>query len=648
MTPGASSHQEDLLDRVLGPHPPCFALLHRPDAVGDRVEVLIGDVTEVPQLADLPLPARGNGGPRHELLALVPYRQLSERGFTCHDDGSPLLALTVCEQASYAARDALPRLPDTSIAVTGGGFDVADEAYATIVRDILAQEIGQGVGANFVIKRSFTAEVPGFTPHDAISLFRRLMTGERGAYWTFVVHTGKRVFVGATPERHVSLFDGTAVMNPISGTLRYPPDGPKLPDVMEFLADPKEIGELYMVVDEELKMMARITERGGRVVGPFLKEMATLAHTEYLIEGRTTHDMREILRETMFAPTVTGSPLKSACRVIHAYEPRGRGYYSGVAALISRDINGARSMDSVILLRTAQITDGHLDIAVGATLVRDSDPFSEVAETHAKARSLLGAFGIQEGRGPSARRAADLSSHPEVRSALAARNRDLAPFWLDRSTPHSSASAIPALAARRALIVDAEDTFTAMLGHQLRALGLDVEVCGYTEADLDGQHDLVVMGPGPGDPRDVSDPKIARLRVLLRRLLDGGTRFLAVCLNHQVLGLLLGFDAVRRARPNQGVRKDIDFFGRRVGMGFYNTFALTSGSDEVHCEGVGTVRVSRDLHTGQVHGLAGPRFRSMQFHPESVLSRHGMSVLSETVTALLPVTDEGKTEPVKL
>ena len=44
---------------------------------------------------------------------------------------------------------------------------------------------------------------------------------ERGAYWTFVVHTGTRTLVGASPERHVSVDDGLVMMNPISGTFRH-------------------------------------------------------------------------------------------------------------------------------------------------------------------------------------------------------------------------------------------------------------------------------------------------------------------------------------------------------------------------------------------------------------------------------------------
>ena len=104
--------------------------------------------------------------------------------------------------------------------------------------------------------------------------------------------------------------------------------------------------------------MARICDAGVRVVGPSLKEMARLAHTEYFIEGAHPRDPREILRETLFAPTVTGSPLENACRVIARYEPEGRGYYSGVVALIGRDARGARTLDSAILIRTADIDRG--------------------------------------------------------------------------------------------------------------------------------------------------------------------------------------------------------------------------------------------------------------------------------------------------
>ncbi|WP_175607688.1 anthranilate synthase family protein [Peterkaempfera bronchialis] len=622
---------KDPLDRILAEQPPAFALLHRPEATGaGLLDVLIGEVSTPGTLAAIPLPedhpGRPDGGPGHEMLVLMPYRQIAERGFSCADDGEPLIALTVTEQAVMPLAEVSARIPDVPIELSGRHFDVDDAAYAETVRRVIADEIGEGAGANFVIKRSFVADITDYTPAGALALFRRLLERESGAYWTFVVHTGDRTFVGATPERHISVHGGTAVMNPISGTYRYPASGPSLPEVMDFLADRKEADELYMVVDEELKMMARICETGGRVVGPYLREMARLAHTEYFIEGRTSHDPREILRETMFAPTVTGSPLESAARVIARYEPEGRGYYSGVAALIGRDRSGGRSLDSAILIRTADINAaGRVRIGVGATLVRHSDPASEVAETRAKAAGLIAAL---EADGQP-----QFGSHPSVRDALEQRNSSIADFWLaqDAERDHSR----PGLLGRRVLVVDAEDTFTSMIGHQLRSLGLEVTVRRFDEPYRFDGYDLVVMGPGPGDPRETGHPKIAHLRSALRRLLEERRPFLAVCLSHQVLSLALGLELVRREVPNQGVQREVDLFGARERVGFYNTFAARSLADGFECPGVGPVEVSRDAGTGEVHALRGPHFATMQFHAESVLTQDGVRIVGDLIAGVL-------------
>lgn len=627
---------QELLERILAGQEPAFALLYRPETGWpDRVDVLGGAVTEVARLADIPLAADpvATGRDEHEVLAVVPYRQIAERGFAAADDGAPLLALTVRAQASLPLAELLSQLPELDIELVDGTYDVDDPAYAEVVRQILAKEIGNGEGANFVIRRAFVADISDYTPAAALTFFRRLLEHERGAYWTFVIHTGGRTFVGATPERHVSLSGGVAVMNPISGTYRYPESGPTLTGVLSFLADPKEANELYMVVDEELKMMARITESGGRVTGPHLMEMARLAHTEYFIEGETDRDPREILRETLFAPTVTGSPLESAAKVISRYEPQGRGYYSGLVALIGRDAEGGRTMDSSILIRTAEISAaGRLNIGVGATLVRDSKPESEVAETAAKVAGLLAALGTKAAAAKPATEPVRFAEHPDVLAALDQRNIALAPFWL--ADTEARKRPVPELAGRRVLVVDAEDTFTAMWDHQLRSLGLTVTVRRFDQDYSFDGYDLVVLGPGPGDPQEVTHPKIAHLHRATRQLLAAGRPFLSVCLSHQVLSTVLGFDLVRRDMPNQGVARKIDLFGRTELVGFYNTFAGRTDQNRAELP-VGTVEVSRDPETGQIHALRGPGFRSMQFHPESVLSQDGLSIITRTLTDLL-------------
>jgi len=434
-------------------------------------------------------------------------------------------------------------------------------------------------------------------------------------------------------------------MNPISGTYRYPADGASLPDLLAFLANGKESNELYMVLDEELKMMAAICPDGGRVVGPFLKEMSHLAHTEYFIEGRSGLDIGSMLRHTLFAPTVTGSPVENACRVIARYEPSGRGYYSGVLALIGSSESGLPSLDSAIMIRTAQVDlGGRLALGVGSTIVRDSDPLGEAAETRAKASGMLAAIGCRPEspsgppRAPAER--VRLAEHPLVGLALARRNAGLARFWLREPGP---AADRPTAAEQltgshgRVLVIDAEDTFTAMLATQIARCGPEVVIRDYREPLEQDGFDLAVLGPGPGDPDQRDHPKIAILHRHLRQLLARRQPILGICLGHQILCGHLGLPLRRRPVPDQGVQRTVSLFGKEVRVGFYCTFTARSDVDEQWSSDLGaSVDISRDVATGEIYGLHGPGLRSYQFHPESILSTDGFAILADALRALLP------------
>ncbi|MFJ8092158.1 anthranilate synthase family protein [Streptomyces griseofuscus] len=612
----------DLRDLLSDPRP--FALLRRrvPGRAEHPVEVLIGPVGSRDRLAELP----------DEGLALVPFRQIRERGFDVRDDGTPLLVLTPEESYEIPLDEALRRLPAHEVRVEGDGFDVGDEEYAGIVGRVLEEEIGGGEGANFVIRRTYEGEIPGFGRADALALFRRLLEGERGAYWTFVVHTGDRTLVGASPEVHVRMSGGTVVMNPISGTYRYPAEGPTPEHLLDFLADGKEIEELSMVVDEELKMMCTVGDMGGVVVGPRLKEMAHLAHTEYELRGKSSLDAREVLRETMFAATVTGSPVQNACRVIERHEVGGRGYYAGALALLGRDAGGTQTLDSPILIRTADIgADGRLRVPVGATLVRGSEPAGEVAETHAKAAGVLAALGVRPGRPRAERKLPRLADDPRVRAALDGRRSALAPFWLRMQQPAAEVSG-------HALVVDGEDTFTAMLAHLLRATGLAVTVRRYDEPGLRAavlaHEGPVVLGPGPGDPSDLADPKMRFLRELARTVLrEHRHGVLGVCLGHELLAAELGLEIVRKEVPYQGAQTEIELFGRPETVGFYNSFTARCDEEAARELAAHGIEVSRAAN-GEVHAVRGPGFAGVQFHPESVLTLDGVAIVGESMGRL--------------
>ena len=306
----------------------------------------------------------------------------------------------------------------------------------------------------------------------------------------------------------------------------------------------------------------------------------------------------------------------------------------------------SHDLDAPILIRTAYLVDGRLRVPVGATLVRHSDPYGEVSETHGKAAGVLGAIGAVPRDAPAALVAAApaldedapaprprlLADDPAIATLLASRNARLAAFWLN---PQDAAGTGP-LAGRTAIVVDAEDRFTTMLAHQLRHLGLEVEIVPWnvvTDQQLDDA-DLVVSGPGPGDPRDPASPRMRRMREVVAHRRATGRPLLAVCLSHQILADSLGIELAPLAAPHQGLQRTVDLFGMPASIGFYNTFTARV---EPGTERVGETEVAADA-AGDVYALRGPGYASVQGHLESILSRDGMATLERLVShALTPV-----------
>jgi phenazine biosynthesis protein phzE len=606
----------------------------------DTVTLVGGPLVDADRLADIPL-AEGvpEPGRRFDTLVAVPFRQVTERGFDVHDDGTPLAVVRIETEAEVALAELVAALPQESVEFTDrGGFETTDEEYAAMVGRIVADEIGNGEGANLVVGRHYRAQLADWAPDTrtakALTVLRRLLEQERGAYWTYCFWTGDRFLIGASPERHVSVHAGEVRMNPISGTfrLRGLEAAQRKARLLDFLADEKEIYELFMVVDEELKMMCDICHEGGQVLGPFLKPMTHLVHTEYLLAGRTRLDVRDVLRMSMFAATVTGAPVENACRLIRKYEAEGRGYYAGALALIGRDESGRPTADSPIIIRTAEVApDGTLNVTAGATLVRDSDPASEVAETAPTACGIHRASCLLPRPSGTPAEIGDLARDEDVLIALNSRNQRLSKFWL---TDQSGAAPAPELTGRSVAILHGEDDFANLLCHVFAVLGMKPTVIRHEDytPGVFADYDLAVVGPGPGDPRDGSSPKIARFRAAVDELLAAGTPFLAVCLGHQVLCDRIGIPLAYKDIVFQGTQSTVSIGGHPEPVGFYNTFVgrLAGGR-----QAPAGVSAETDPATGDIHLLAGPHFRGVQFHAESILTENGVVILRDLLVELL-------------
>lgn len=583
-----------------------------------------GPVHELQALMDIhTLSKRANS----DVAFILPYRAIRERGFAAKGD-EPVLAIEMQTVVSLPIAQMIELLPDVEVKLAGDITpSLPDEVFAEVVRRMQASEIEGGNASQVVLSRRFEGQISALSVDVVLSIYRRLLQ-RRGQYMTILFYTGSQFIIGATPERHIEIRGNETIMIPIAGTLRKEDRTTFEQRLQDFITDPKEINELFQVMDEEMKMMSMVCPSGGHIHGPLLREIGAVIHTEYELVGNRGTNSIEALRRVMHAPTVLGSPMESAARIVAAYEPDSRRYYSGEVGIYRQprtdEPNG--DLDTAILIRCAEIfADGRFAVQAGGGIVRDSDPLSEAKESRAKAMGLLGvltgAAVVQESYLTADLRAA-------IAPQLEARNRHIAEFWMAKQDRHMPRYTI---GGARITILNNEDDFAVMIGHLLRHMGATVEVIDSLAYDSAGETaDIVVLGPGPGDPTDMSHPRMKKLQETIAALRDAGKPLLGICLGHQALAYSLGLPVTRQKRSTQGLQREVKVFGEQHRLGFYNSFSpvLPEGGNS-------NPALKLDLdEEARVIALQGDGLIGFQFHPESVMSESGYRLLYKAIRIL--------------
>ena len=205
--------------------------------------------------------------------------------------------------------------------------------------------------------------------------------------------------VGASPEMYVRV-DGDRVETcPISGTIARGRDAiGDAAQILALLASGKDESELTMCTDVDRNDKSRICVPGSvRVIGRRQIEMySRLIHTVDHVEGRLRpgFDALDAFLAHAWAVTVTGAPKAWAMQFIEDHERSPRAWYGGAVGLLGFDGN----LNTGLTLRTIRVKDGVAEVRAGATLLYDSDPEAEEAETELKASAFLDAIR----RGPGA------------------------------------------------------------------------------------------------------------------------------------------------------------------------------------------------------------------------------------------------------
>ncbi|MEQ1968018.1 chorismate-binding protein [Xenorhabdus nematophila] len=562
-------------------------------------------------------------------LIIIPFNQIAEKGFACHNDNEPVIIMSIETQVRYQISKWGFIENSKPIKANNICFDITDKTYSQIVEHVINDEISAGEGSNFVMSRSLEGDIEDFSLEDALSLFNRLLINECGSYWTWIVYTGDRYFIGSSPEQHIQVDGKDVAMNPISGTLKYPEKEIEQA-LYRFINNKKEQNELFMVVDEELKMMSRICDGDITVVGPQLKMMSRVAHTEYFIHGSTSQTIKTILKESLFAPTVTGSPVENASQVIKRRENRGRGYYSGVIGMIGVK-NNQRYLDSAIFIRAADITkNGHFRLTSGATIVRDSIPENEAEETKAKLSGLMSSF-FDEKKDINSTNNIQLSEHmlSNITAILRQRNHKVSSFWLGKSKKIALASNfLPSIT-----LIDMEDSFTEMIAHQLRYIGHDVTIVSWLESGAclpqlmnSGKTDILFIGPGPGNPNAVNHDKMATGRALITNRLKQNLPLIGTCLGHQLICAEFGLPIKRLPKTRQGTQYKIAIEHITCNAGFYNSFAAMHKLPHWFTPKYNRLVYLERLDKSEIIALKSNNVASIQFHNESFLTTEAFPI----------------------
>ena len=193
------------------------------------------------------------------------------------------------------------------------------------------------------------------------------------------------------------------------------------------------------------------------------------------------------------------------------------------------------------------------------------------------------------------------------------------------------------------LLIDNYDSFTFNLAQYLGELGEEVKVLRNDTLDVTGIRALaptrIVISPGPGTPDD------AGVSLALLRETQGEVPILGVCLGHQAIGQAFGGRVVRAKQIMHGKTSPIHHRDEGVFAGLSNPFEATryhslvvERSSLPDCLEITAWTRTED---GELDEIMGLRHKSLpiegvQFHPESILTRHGHDLLRNFLRSSLP------------
>lgn len=197
-------------------------------------------------------------------------------------------------------------------------------------------------------------------------------------------------FIGASPERLISIRDRQLVIDALAGSA---------PRGKTAIAD-KELANLLLNSDKEkrehkvvIDFITQHLEQLGikaNILAPRLRQLANIQHLWTPIEAKIPHNVHplEIVAQLHPTPAVAGAARDIACQEIRRYENFERGLYAAPLGWIDAQGNS----EFIVGIRSALIDGDRATLYAGAGIVAGSDPDKELAEIQLKLQALLKAL----------------------------------------------------------------------------------------------------------------------------------------------------------------------------------------------------------------------------------------------------------------
>lgn len=184
---------------------------------------------------------------------------------------------------------------------------------------------------------------------------------------------------------------------------------------------------------------------------------------------------------------------------------------------------------------------------------------------------------------------------------------------------------------KKIVIIDNYDSFTYNLAHLLKELGAQVDVKRndqFKMSDLQA-YDKIVLSPGPGIPEE------AGLLLDVIKTYAGQKPILGVCLGEQAIGQVFGAKLTNLKQVFHGVQTPVFLLKANDGylfnnlpdvinVGRYHSWVV---DQDGFPESLVMTAVSNE---GQIMALRHKDYdvQGIQFHPESVLTPEGRTIIS--------------------